>query len=93
VVVGGDPAEYLGQSDALVVQLGAEKPVADFGVLWRPARTPVEAVELGVEVARDLAMQGVGQLAVQVVEQSELADGLVRGLRAGAMACGVDWVR
>ncbi|MEI8406136.1 MULTISPECIES: 5,6-dimethylbenzimidazole synthase [unclassified Kribbella] len=93
VVVGGDPAEYLGQSDALVVHLGPEKPVADFGVLWRPARTPVEAVELGVEVARDLALQGVGQLAVRAVEQSELADGLVRGLRAGALACGVDWVR
>jgi 5,6-dimethylbenzimidazole synthase len=93
VVVGGDPADYLGQSDALVVHLGPEKPVADFGVLWRPARTPVEAVELGVEVARDLSLQGVGQLAVQVVEQSELADGLARGLRVGALACGVDWVR
>jgi hypothetical protein len=93
VIVGGDPAEHLGQSDALVVQLGPEKPVADFGVLWRPARTPVEAVELGVEVARDLALQGVGQLAVQVVERSELADGLARGLRVGARACGVAWVR
>ncbi len=91
VVVGGDPAEYLGQADALVVQLGPEKPEADFGVLWRPARTPLEAVELGVEVARDLAMQGVGQLVVQVVERSELADGLARGLRAGANACGVAW--
>jgi hypothetical protein len=91
VVVGGDPSDYLGQPDALVVQLGPEKPAADFGVLWRPARTPVEAVELGVEVARDLAMQAVGQLVVQVVDESELADGLARGLRAGALACGVDW--
>jgi 5,6-dimethylbenzimidazole synthase len=91
VVVGGDPSDYLGQPDALVVQLGPEKPAADFGVLWRPARTPVEAVELGVEVARDLATQGVGQLVVQVVDESELADGLARGLRAGALACGVDW--
>ena len=91
VVVGGDPAEHLKQSDALVVQLGPDKPAADFGVLWRPARTPVEAVELGVEVARDLALQGVGQLLVQVVEESELADGLARGLRAGALACGVAW--
>lgn len=93
VIVGGDPAEYLDQPDALVVHLGPEKPAADFGVLWRPARTPVEAVELGVEVARDLALQGVGQLVVEAVDQSELADGLVRGLRAGALACGVDWVR
>jgi len=93
VVVGGDPAEHLGESEALVVHLGSEKPSADFGVLWRPARSPVEAVELGVEVARDLALQGVGQLVVQVVEQSELADGLARGLRAGALACGVDWSR
>ncbi|GAB2640557.1 hypothetical protein GCM10009743_14510 [Kribbella swartbergensis] len=91
VVVGGDPSEYLEELDALVVQLGPDRPAADFGVLWRPARTPVEAVELGVEVARDLAMQGVGQLVVQVVEESELADGLARGLRAGALACGVDW--
>jgi 5,6-dimethylbenzimidazole synthase len=91
VVVGGDPATYLGEADALVVQLGPDRPAADFGVLWRPARTPVEAVELGVEVARDLALQGVGELAVQVVEQSELADGLVRGLQAGARACGVAW--
>ncbi|TCO51649.1 cob(II)yrinic acid a,c-diamide reductase [Kribbella antiqua] len=91
VVVGGDAAEHLELADALVVHLGSEKPVADFGVLWRPARTPVEAVELGVEVARDLALQGVGELVVQVVEQSELADGLARGLRAGALACGVAW--
>jgi 5,6-dimethylbenzimidazole synthase len=91
VVVGGDPAEYLDSSEVLVVQLGPDRPVADFGVLWRPARTPVEAVELGVEVARDLALQGVGELVVQVVEQSELADALARGLRAGARACGVAW--
>ncbi|TDD21271.1 5,6-dimethylbenzimidazole synthase [Kribbella turkmenica] len=91
VIVGGDPADYLDHADALVVHLGADKPIADFGVLWRPARTPVEAVELGVEVARDLALQGVGHLALQTVEQSEVADGLVRGLRAGARACGVDW--
>ncbi|MGW6278190.1 5,6-dimethylbenzimidazole synthase [Kribbella sp. NPDC055071] len=90
VVVGGDPAEYLKQPDALVVVLDAKKPPADFGVLWRPARTPVEAVELGVEIARDLALQGVGVLVVQVAEQSETAAALARGLRVGADACGVD---
>jgi 5,6-dimethylbenzimidazole synthase len=89
VVVGGDPETYLEQSDALVVVLGAEKPSADYGVLWRPARTSVEAVELGVEIARDLALQGVGELVVRVIEQSEQADGLARGLRVGARACGV----
>ncbi|MFI6680351.1 5,6-dimethylbenzimidazole synthase [Kribbella sp. NPDC050470] len=89
VVIDGDPAEHLGAPDVLVVLLGSDRPAADFGVLWRPARTPVEAVELGVEVARDLALQGVGQLAVQVVEESERAYGFVRGLRAGARACGV----
>lgn len=89
LVIDGDPAQHLGEPDVLVVLLGPDRPEADFGVLWRPARTPVEAVELGVEVARDLALQGVGQLAVQVVEQSERADGFVRGLRAGARACGV----
>ncbi|MEV5964358.1 5,6-dimethylbenzimidazole synthase [Kribbella sp. NPDC051952] len=89
VVVGGDPATYLEQSDALVVVIDGEKPPADFGVLWRPARTAVEAVELGVEIARDLALQGVGELVVRVVEESEQADGLARGLRVGARACGV----
>jgi 5,6-dimethylbenzimidazole synthase len=92
VVVGGDPAKYLEQSDALVVVLDAQKPPADFGVLWRPARTPVEAVELGVEIARDLALQGVGALVVQVVDRSDEADALARGLRVGAAACGVDCV-
>jgi 5,6-dimethylbenzimidazole synthase len=89
VIVGGDPATDLKQSDALVVVLGAEQPAADFGVLWRPARTPVEAVELGVEIARDLAMQGAGEIVVRTVEQSAEADGLARGLRVGASACGV----
>ena len=89
LVVGGDPADYLEQPEALVVQLGAEQPAADFGVLWRPARTAVEAVELGVEIARDLALQGVGEFWVQVVEESDLADAMGRGLRVGASACGV----
>jgi 5,6-dimethylbenzimidazole synthase len=89
VLEGGDPATYLQRPDALVIGLGPDRPPADFGVLWRPARTPVEAVELGVEVARDLAMQGADQLVVQVPHPSELADGLARGLRAGAQACGI----
>jgi len=89
VVVGGDPATDLEQSEALVVVLGAEKPPVDFGVLWRPARTPVEAVEFGVEIARDLALQGAGEIVVHVVEQSEEADALARGLQVGASACGM----
>ncbi len=92
VIVGGDPATDLKQSDALVVVLRAEKPAADFGVLWRPARTPVEAVELGVEIARDLAMQGVGEIVVRTAELSAEADALARGLRVGALACGVSCV-
>ncbi|WP_329476097.1 5,6-dimethylbenzimidazole synthase [Kribbella sp. NBC_01484] len=92
VIVGGDPATDLKQSDALVVVLRAEKPAADFGVLWRPARTPVEAVELGVEIARDLAMQGVGEIVVRAAGQSAEADALARGLRVGASACGVSCV-
>ncbi|MEV0797160.1 5,6-dimethylbenzimidazole synthase [Kribbella sp. NPDC050281] len=89
LIVGGEPAQYLEQPEALVVQLNPQKPAVDFGVLWRPARTPVEAVELGVELARDLALQGVGEFDIQIVEQSELADALARGLRVGASACGV----
>jgi 5,6-dimethylbenzimidazole synthase len=88
VVVGGDPADYLGRADTVVVQLGA-KPAADFGVLWRPVRDAVEGVETGVELVRDLALQGVGEIAVQVVEDGDVAAAVRRGLRVGASACGV----
>jgi 5,6-dimethylbenzimidazole synthase len=88
VIVGGD-ATQLDEADALVVDLQIDKPRADFGVLWRPARTPAEAVEFGVEIARDLALQGVGQLVVQVAEPSECAEALARGLQVGASACGL----
>ncbi|ADB32191.1 cob(II)yrinic acid a,c-diamide reductase [Kribbella flavida DSM 17836] len=89
VVDGGDPAEYLRRAETLVVQVGAEKPAADFGVLWRPARRTDEAVELGVEVARDLVLQGVGEFVVQCQGESDAALGLVRGIRWGGLACGV----
>ncbi|MEV6417906.1 5,6-dimethylbenzimidazole synthase [Kribbella sp. NPDC051718] len=82
-------AEHLEQADALVVQVGTAKPAADYGVLWRPARTVDEAVELGVEVARDLVLQGVGTLQVEQLSDSAEAAGLVRGVRLGALACGV----
>lgn len=88
VIVGGD-ANDLKQANALVVDLRDDRPRADFGVLWRPARTPVEAVEFGVEIARDLALQGVGQLVVQVADSSEHAESLARGLNVGASACGL----
>jgi 5,6-dimethylbenzimidazole synthase len=88
VVVGGDAA-HLHDAEALVVDLGTDRPADDFGVLWRAARTPAEAVEFGVEIARDLALQGVGQLVVQVVEDSERAEALARGLQVGASACGL----
>ncbi len=88
VLDGGDSAEYLGEADVLVVQVGAEKPTADFGVLWRPARTADEAVELGVEVARDLVLQGVGELLVSSVGESLLAERLSQGIRWGGLACG-----
>ncbi|MER7250210.1 5,6-dimethylbenzimidazole synthase [Kribbella sp. NPDC000426] len=88
VIVGGDVTD-LRQADVLVVDLGEHKPSADFGVLWRPARTPAEAVEFGVEIARDLALQGVGQLVVQVDEPSERTEALARGLKVGASACGL----
>ncbi len=88
VVVGGEPGDYLGRADTIVVQLGA-KPEADFGVLWRPVRDPVEGVETGVEIVRDLAMQGAGEIVVQVVDSGEVALAVGRGLRVGAGACGV----
>lgn len=88
MVIGGQPADYLGRADTVVVQLGA-KPEADFGVLWRPVRDPVEGVETGVEIVRDLAMQGVGEIVVQVVDSGEVAIAVGRGVRVGAGACGV----
>lgn len=88
VIVGGD-AGQLQQADALVVDLREDRPIADFGVLWRPARTPDEAVEFGVEIARDLALQGVGQLVVQIADPSARATALARGLEVGASACGL----
>ncbi|NIK60220.1 5,6-dimethylbenzimidazole synthase [Kribbella shirazensis] len=92
VIVGGDPTD-LRQADALVVDLGQNRPAADFGVLWRPARAPAEAVEYGVEIARDLALQGAGHLVVQLAEDSAqakaLAKALAEGLEAGASASGL----
>ncbi|HET6738174.1 MAG TPA: 5,6-dimethylbenzimidazole synthase [Kribbella sp.] len=88
VIVGGDGSD-LDRPDALVVDLRAERPEQDFGVLWRPARTPTEAEEYGVEIARDLALQGVGQLDVQVAAGSVVAKALADGLRTGASACGL----
>jgi hypothetical protein len=88
-VVDAVDLDFLRRAEALVVQVGAERPTADFGVLWRPARTVDEAVELGVEVARDLALQGVGELHVEVRSGSEAAEGLARGLRLGGLACSV----
>ncbi|MET7282569.1 5,6-dimethylbenzimidazole synthase [Kribbella sp. NPDC005582] len=90
IVIGGDPADYLGRAETLVVQLGA-KPAADFGVIWRPTDDPVTAVEMGVELVRDLALQGATEIVVQVVDGGEVAPAVARGLRVGASACGVGW--
>ncbi|WP_350276806.1 5,6-dimethylbenzimidazole synthase [Kribbella sp. HUAS MG21] len=88
VIVGGDATDLL-KSDALVVDLGATRPPAGFGVLWRPARSPAEAVEYGVEIARDLALQGAGHLAVHLADDSELAKALAEGVQTGASASGL----
>ncbi|TDD50470.1 5,6-dimethylbenzimidazole synthase [Kribbella antibiotica] len=90
VVVGGEPADYLGRADTVVVQLG-EKPAADFGVLWRPVRDAVEGVETGVELVRDLVLQGVTEIVVRVIEGGDVAAAVGRGLRVGARACGAGW--
>nr|WP_238355887.1 5,6-dimethylbenzimidazole synthase [Kribbella sandramycini] len=90
VIVGGNPADYLDDPDVLVVQLG-ERPAADFGVLWRPVSSEADGVEVGVELVRDLVLQGAGRIAVRVVEESVAAAGVARGLRVGAAACGAEW--
>lgn len=89
VLEGGEAEAYLQQAEALVVQIGTEEPAADFGVLWRPARSADEAVEHGVEVVRDLVLQGVGELLVDYPERSDLVESLVRGVRSAGLACGV----
>lgn len=88
VIVGGD-ATHLATAEALVVDLREDKPDHDFGVLWRPARTTDEAEEYGVEIARDLALQGVGHLDVRLATDSPAAKALAEGLRTGASACGL----
>ncbi|HZX03094.1 5,6-dimethylbenzimidazole synthase [Kribbella sp.] len=88
VIVGGD-ATHLEQAESLVVDLRDTRPEHDFGVLWRPARTPEEAEEYGVEIARDLALQGAGHLDVRLAADSPVARALAAGLRTGASACGL----
>ncbi|MFF0268693.1 5,6-dimethylbenzimidazole synthase [Kribbella sp. NPDC004536] len=88
VIVGGD-ATHLRQAEALVVDLHEDRPGHDFGVLWRPARTPAEAEEYGVEIARDLALQGAGHLDIVLNDGSPAAKALAEGLRTGASACGL----
>ncbi|WP_112240961.1 5,6-dimethylbenzimidazole synthase [Kribbella monticola] len=89
VVVDAAQPELLERPEALVVQVAGEKPAADFGVLWRPARSADEAVELGVEVARDLVLQGVGQIVVELPVESDISRALARGVRLGGLACGI----
>ncbi|GAA1602107.1 hypothetical protein GCM10009742_57970 [Kribbella karoonensis] len=88
VIVGGD-AEDLRQQESLVIDLGSTRPDHDFGVLWRPARTPEEAEEYGVEIARDLALQGAGHLQVRLATDEPNAKALAEGLMAGASASGL----
>ncbi|TDU86689.1 cob(II)yrinic acid a,c-diamide reductase [Kribbella voronezhensis] len=89
VVVDAAQPELLERPEALVVQVGGEKPAADFGVLWRPARSVDEALELGVEVARDLVLQGVGEIVVELPVESDVSRALARGVRLGGLACGI----
>jgi hypothetical protein len=88
VIVGGD-AEDLRQQESLLIDLGSTRPDHDFGVLWRPARTPEEAEEYGVEIARDLALQGAGHLQVRLATDEPNAKALAEGLMAGASASGL----
>ncbi|WP_427894136.1 5,6-dimethylbenzimidazole synthase [Kribbella sp. GL6] len=90
VIIGGDPTD-LHHQESLVIDLGPTRPDHDFGVLWRPARTPEEAEEYGVEIARDLALQGAGHLDVQLAADEPRAKALAEGLRTGAAACGLTY--
>ena len=83
------PEAALGDSRDLVVCLGERRPAPHFGVLWRPARSADEALEHGVEVVRDLWLQGVRRLGVHLVDTAGHTAELARGLELGARACGV----
>ncbi|MFC0625246.1 5,6-dimethylbenzimidazole synthase [Kribbella deserti] len=91
IVVADTPeTAALGRAEALVVCVDSVKPDWNFGVLWRPARSVDEAVEHGVELVRDLGLQGVGRIEVsQPAGGLAIAQGLVRGLELGGRACGV----
>lgn len=90
VVVGeGVGVELLDRAEDLVVDVGTQRPERDFGVLWRPARTDDEAMEHGVELVRDLWLQGTGRLVVRRIDDTTRSAALTRGLELGAGACGV----
>ncbi|GAA1554680.1 hypothetical protein GCM10009804_09490 [Kribbella hippodromi] len=88
VIIGGD-ATSLRNPEDLVVQLGAVKPPSDFGIVWRHARTNHEATEFGIELARDLALQGIAHLRVRVTDRTEQAEAFARGIATGASASGL----
>lgn len=87
------PTAELADARDLVVHLGPARPAYDAGVLWRPARSADEAVEHGVELVRDLWLQGVGTVEPRVVDETALTAALVRGVELGARACGVHLVQ
>lgn len=93
VVTGSPDTAALRRPEALVVSVGTVTPVEHFGIAWRPARSVDEAVEHGVELIRDLGLQGVGRIDVSSVDESAVAAGLVRGLELGGRACGVAVVK
>ncbi|GAA2792524.1 5,6-dimethylbenzimidazole synthase [Kribbella solani] len=88
VIIGGD-ASSLRHPEDLAVDLGPTKPPANFGVLWRHARTAPEATEFGIELARDLALQGIGHLHVRIADRTDHAEAFAQGIATGASASGL----
>lgn len=73
--------------DCLTVHVGNDRPPP--GVLWRSARSLDEAVEHGVELIRDLSLQGIGLIHSTLIDDTETSRALAKGIELGARATGV----
>ncbi len=87
VLVTDEPREP-SEAHELVVVVADTRPAVS-RVFWRSANTRAEATEYGVELLRDLALQGIGEIDVRTDGMSPLVHALADGLRLAADQTGV----
>jgi 5,6-dimethylbenzimidazole synthase len=87
VLVTDSPREPSEPHELVVVVAGTRPAVSR--VFWRSANTRAEATEYGVELLRDLALQGIGEIDVRTDGVSPLVHALAGGLRLAADQTGV----